>query len=302
MKYFSHLQFSNLDKLVKYKERLGVSIGLALPVKNEEKTIKTIITHAKKCSPLLDEIIAIDSGSTDKSVRYCKRMNIPVFIDSDIAQKFKVELKRGKGWNLWASTYLLKSDIIVWVDTDVTNFSPRFIKGLVGPMLVDKDIQFVKGYYKRPKTDARVTELLVRPLINQFFPELIPFIQPLAGEYAGRREFLTSIDYFSGYSVETAVLIQAVLNLKSGQIAQSYLGKRIHGLQTIASLRDNLSGSILRTFLILAERYKRVKLNTKLKDYLYSFTSVGGGNFRQEKHFITDVQLPRLQINKKAKR
>jgi len=292
MKYFSHKQFTNSEKLIRTKKQLGVTVGLALPIRNEEKTIRKIISHAKKCGGLLDEIIAIDSGSTDKSVEYCKKMKIPVYIDKEIARKLKVKLKRGKGWNLWSSTYLLKTDIIAWVDTDVTNFGPRFIKGIVGPMLMDKNIKFVKGYYKRPKNDARVTELLVRPFINQVFPELIPYVQPLSGEYAGKREFLTSIDYYSGYSIEMAILIQAAMQLKSSQIAQTYLGARTHELQTVASLRDNLSASILRSMFVFAEKHNRLKLNTELRDYLYRFI---GKDFDLEKCFIADAQLPRLK-------
>lgn len=294
LKKFSYKQFTNLEELIKLKSQTGLSIGLALPVRNEEKTIRSVITKAKKCGGLLDEIIVVDSGSTDKSVDYCKKMGIPFYLDRDIAKKLKVKLKRGKGWNLWASTQILKTDIIAWVDSDITNFAPRFITGIVGPMLVDKNIAFVKGYYQRPNNDARVTELVVRPFINQIFPELRSFLQPLAGECAGRRKFLTSIDYFSGYSVEMAMLIQAVMSLKPNQIAQSYLGKRTHTLNTISFL-SRMSASILRTLLILAEKEGRLKLNARLSKELHTFISDDGENFRKKKFDIADVQLPKIE-------
>src|SRR3989338_3460169 len=213
MKYFSYKQY-NLKDLIAHKAKTKLSVGLCLPIYNEATTIAKTIRIVKKCGNLIDEIIAIDSGSSDGSVEICKKLNIKTITDKQSAKDLNISLQSGKGWNLWASLYYLNTDIIFWIDTDIQNIGEQFITGIVGPMIMDKKINFVKGYYHRPKNDARVTEIMVRPFINLIFPELINFIQPLSGEYGGRKKFLEKIDFYSGYSIEMAVLLQSVFNLK----------------------------------------------------------------------------------------
>jgi len=291
MKYFSYKQYS-LKDLISHKEKKKLSVGLCLPIYNEATTIAKTICTFKKCGNLIDEIIAIDSGSSDGSVEICKKFNIKTIIDTQSAKDLNIPLQRGKGWNLWASLYYLNTDIIFWMDTDIQNIGERFITGIVIPMIIDKRINFVKGYYHRPKNDARVTEIMVRPFINLIFPELINFIQPLSGEYGGRKKFLEKIDFYSGYSVEMAVLLQAVFNLKDSEIAQVYLGKRIHALQSVISL-GKMSSSILHTLLRIASDKKRIKIDTnKLPDTFTNFISENGVDFISKKQKIADKKLP----------
>ena len=112
--------------------------------------------------------------------------------------------------------YLTHGDILVWIDTDIVNIHPRFVYGLLGPLLTDPNIQFIKGFYRRPlKVDGqiqaggggRVTELTARPLLNLFYPELSGVVQPLSGEYGGRRVALEQLPFYSGYGVEAGLLI-----------------------------------------------------------------------------------------------
>lgn len=301
MKYFSYKQY-NLKDLIAYKEKNKLSVGLCLPIYNEETTIAKTIQVVKKCGNLIDEIIAIDSGSSDGSIEICKKLNIRTIADKQSAKDIKLSLQSGKGWNLWVSLYYLNTDIIFWIDTDIQNIGERFITGIVGPMIMDKKIDFVKGYYHRPKNDARVTEIMVRPFINLIFPELIDFIQPLSGEYGGRKKYLEKIDFYSGYSVEMAVLLQSVFNLKSSEIAQVYLGKRIHALQSVISL-GKMSASILHTLLRIANDKKRLKIDTnKLPDMLTNFISENGVDFISKKQKIADKKLPpMIKIEKYGK-
>ncbi len=291
MKYFNYKQYS-LKHLIAHKKKKGITIGLCLPIYNEAKTIAKTISIVRRCKSLIDEIIAIDSGSSDDSIEICKKLNIKIISDKKTSRDLNIHLQSGKGWNLWASLYYLNTDIVLWIDTDIQNIGTRFITGIVGPMIMDKKICFVKGYYHRPKNDARVTEIMVRPFINLIFPELIDFIQPLSGEYGGRKEFLENIDFYSGYSVEIAMLLQAVFKLKSDEIAQVYLGKRIHELQSVISL-GKMSSNILYTLLKIANDKKRIKLDvTKIPDTLINFISKNGKDFIVKKQKIADKKLP----------
>jgi len=291
MKYFSYKQYS-LKDLIAHKAKTKLSIGLCLPIYNEATTIAKTIRTVKKCGNLIDKIIAIDSESSDGSVEICKKLNIKTITDKKSAKDLNISLQSGKGWNLWASLYYLNTDIIFWIDTDIQNIGEQFVIGIVGPMIMNKKINFVKGYYHRPKNDARVTEIMVRPFINLIFPELINFIQPLSGEYGGRKKFLEKIDFYSGYSVEMAVLLQSVFNLKGSEIAQVYLGKRIHALQSVISL-GKMSSNILHTLLRISNDKKRIKIDTsKLPNTLTNFISENGVDFISKKQKIADKKLP----------
>jgi glucosyl-3-phosphoglycerate synthase len=151
----------------------------------------------------------------------------------------------GKGEALWKSLHVLKGDLIAWVDTDVANMHPQFVYGLIGPLLREPRIGYVKGYYHRPirsggtlqhEGGGRVTELTVRPLMNLFFPLLSGLVQPLAGEYAGRREVLEQLPFFAGYGVETGLLIDLLEQFGLSSIGQVNLGTRVHRNRSLAEL------------------------------------------------------------------
>ena len=192
-------EFSDLKQLMVLKEKQGSTISLALPALNEEQTVGKVITTIKKALmddvPLLDEIVLINSNSTDRTREIAGQLGIPIHIHQQILPELGP--RAGKGEALWKSLLVTKGDIIAWIDTDIVNIHPRFVYGVVGPLLLNHNIQFVKGFYRRPlrvgsKMQAggggRVTELTARPLLNLFYPELSGVIQPLSGEYAGRRE------------------------------------------------------------------------------------------------------------------
>jgi len=243
---FHSREFRDIDRLVELKRRQGLTISLGLPTLNEEATIGDIITTLKGAlmdvTPLLDEIVVIDSASIDSTVDIARSLGVRVVQHSEVLPghgSFK-----GKGEALWKSLHALRGDIVVWCDTDISNIHPQFVYGTVGPLLTDSRISYVKGFYKRPLNfggelaagGGRVTELAARPLINLFYPALSGLVQPLSGEYAGRRELLERLPFFSGYGVETGHLIDIVENFGLNRIAQTDLGMRIHRNQALLDL------------------------------------------------------------------
>lgn len=296
MRYFSYRNFE-LKKLLQLKKKSGLTVGVALPVLNEEKTLAKTIETLRSCGTLIDEIIVMDSGSTDRSLNICKKLNVKVISDKRASHDLKTRLARGKGWNLWASLYYLNTDIIVWIDSDIFNINKNFITGIVGPMLKNRKVRFVKGYYRRPKNDSRVTEIMVRPFINLMFPDASDIIQPLSGEYGGRREFLEKLSFYSGYSVEIAILLQAIKKLKSEEMAQSYLDTRIHELQTVVRL-GRMSASILNTMLDFAKEFELIKIFSKVTPILRQFESKDGAHFKLKAYDIKDVVLKPMIKNK----
>lgn len=267
---YHHSEFSNISELVERKQQKNLSISLCFPTLNEEKTIgKSVVLMKSELIdryPLLDEIAVIDSGSTDKTLSIARTFGA----DTYIASEYLCENGSftGKGENLWKALYLLKGDIIVYVDADISNIHHRFVYGLVGPLLKSDTIKFVKAFYNRPFKDAsgilptgggRVTELLVRPLFSQFYPELTGIIQPLSGEYAGYREILEQIPFPVGYGVETGLLIDIYERWGLDVIAQTNLDFRIHRNQSLQSL-GRMAFGIMQTFWKRIEQYKQTKI------------------------------------------
>ncbi|MGE5259162.1 MAG: glucosyl-3-phosphoglycerate synthase, partial [Hyphomicrobiales bacterium] len=261
-------EFSDLRQLMKLKEEQGTTISLALPSLNEEKTVGRVIGTIKKSLmddvPLLDEIILIDSDSTDRTREIVENLGVPVYIHQQLLPELGV--RSGKGEGLWKSLLVTKGDIIAWIDTDIVNIHPRFVYGIIGPLLLNRSIQFNKGFYRRPlrvngKIQAggggRVTELTARPLLNLFYPELSGVVQPLSGEYAGRRESLEKAVFFSGYGVETGLLIDIFEHYGLRAIAQVDLLERVHHNQELEAL-GKMSFAIIQTVLRKLEtRYER---------------------------------------------
>jgi glycosyltransferase involved in cell wall biosynthesis/nucleotide-binding universal stress UspA family protein len=257
-------EFKQLDRLVALKREQGVSISLALPALNEEQTVGHVIKTLKQALldkvPLLDEIVLIDSNSTDRTRAIATGLGVPAFIHQELLPQLGA--RRGKGEALWKSLLVTRGDIVVWIDTDIFNIHPRFVYGVLGPMLVNPQIQFVKGFYRRPlkvgdKLQAggggRVTELTARPLLNLFYPELSGVVQPLSGEYGGRRSALEQLPFFSGYGVETGLLIDIYEKFGLHAIAQVDLLERIHHNQTLEAL-SKMSFAILQAVIRKLER------------------------------------------------
>jgi glucosyl-3-phosphoglycerate synthase len=244
---FASTEFADLRKLVDAKERQGLRISVGLPALNEESTIAQVI-HAIRSRlmerfPLVDELVVIDSDSTDRTREIARAAGVPVHLHREILPELGTYT--GKGEALWKSLHVLSGDLVVWVDTDVTSFHPKFVYGILGPLLLRPDVQFVKAFYQRPLRvgaeiqaagGGRVTELTARPIINLFFPELSGMVQPLSGEQGGRRALLEQLPFFSHYGVETGLLIDTLQHAGLHAIAQVDMKQRIHRNQSLYAL------------------------------------------------------------------
>src|SRR4051794_4876734 len=216
--------------LVDAKRASGTTISVCLPARNEETTVGQIVATVRRNlvdhAPLVDEVVVIDDGSTDATVEAASWEGARVFAVDEILPE--LPQGSGKGNALWMSLYACDGDIICWLDADVRNFGAHFVTGLVRPLLTDPAIGFVKGYYRRPlhgeaTGGGRVTELMARPVISSLFAHLSGFVQPLSGEYAGRRALLETIPFVEGWGVELGLLIDLVANYGMDAIAQADL-------------------------------------------------------------------------------
>ncbi len=224
--------------------------------------------------PLLDQVAIIDSHSEDGTVEAARRRGVEVYFDDEIRPDLGTQ--KGKGEALWKSLFVLTGDIILWVDTDIENFHPRFVYGILGPLLLNEEIEFVKAFYRRPIKRAgkiyqtgggRVTEILARPLLNLFYPELSYVLQPLSGEYGGRRRVLEAVPFFTGYAVEIGLLIEIWRRYGLNSIAQVNLEERIHHNQPTVKL-GKMSFAILQAVFSLLEEDKKISLKKK-HQFLY---------------------------------
>jgi glucosyl-3-phosphoglycerate synthase len=299
--------FSDVKKLVKLKNEQKLTISCVIPTLNEEDNIGRVVRTLKeklmegKEKRLIDELIVMDSGSSDRTKEIAEKEGAQFYLSSKIMKKRGD--KRGKGENLWKSLYVAKGDIIVWVDADIRNISPRFIYGLVGPLLRNKKISFAKAFYQRPIKvgkelrplgGGRVTELLIRPLFNMYFPHLSGFIQPLSGEYAGKRNVLEKIPFFTGYGVETAMLIDIEKKFGLDAMAQVDLTKRIHRNQSLENL-SNMAFGILQVFARRANTLgKLIQVQKIHKTYCVIEPKKEGRKitYTLKKKHITETQRP----------
>jgi len=269
---FHYADFRDLERLVAEKKKKKISISLCLPTLNEEKTIaKEIVIMKSELMtryPLLDEIVVVDSGSTDRTRKIAREYGADVYEAADILPQ--LEQFRGKGENLWKALYITRGDIIVYLDADIKNIHHRFVYALVAPLLLYDGIKYCKAFYDRPIAagekkirptgGGRVTELVIRPLFSLFFPELTQIIQPLSGEYAGFRDVLEKIPFPIGYGIETSMILDIYERWGLEVMTQVDLEKRVHRNQDTKAL-GKMAFVILNTFARRIEKQGFIKLN-----------------------------------------
>ena len=243
----------DLSVLVDQKRDRRVSV--CIPARNEEATVGPIV-HAIMAdltgegggAPLVDEVIVVDDGSTDQTAELAHRAGARVIAADTPAG--------GKGQAMRTALNHSDSELVAFLDADVTNFDSSFVTGLLGPLLADESVALVKGYYERPLHGApdgggRVTELVARPVIDLLFPHLSSIEQPLAGETAAPRRVLEKCGLADGYAVELALLIDVASIFGTGSITQVDLGVRIHRNRPLSELRPQAT-DILRAALARA--------------------------------------------------
>jgi glucosyl-3-phosphoglycerate synthase len=250
------------SKLVDVKGSTRVSV--VLPALNEEATLGAIVAAIRsrlvERHGLVDELVVMDSGSTDGTYDVAVEAGAKVVRREEVLGEF--EPLPGKGEVLWRSLAATTGDLLVFIDSDLRDFTPSFVTGLLGPLLTDPSVQLVKATYDRalthgetvvPAGGGRVTELVARPMINLHWPELAGFVQPLSGEYAARRELLEQLPFPTGYGVEIGMLVDALRLVGLPALAQVDLSRRKHRNQEIGKL-GRMSSEILQ---VAYERLRR---------------------------------------------
>jgi glucosyl-3-phosphoglycerate synthase len=235
----------------------ATAVTVVIPARDEEATVGAIVRAIRRQLTerhrLVDEIIVVDSRSTDRTAEVAAAAGARV-VCQDLMTRSLPRLE-GKGDALWCGLAAAGGDVVAFVDADLRRFSPRFVTGLLGPLLTDPSVAFVKGFYHRSLVGAagveadgggRVTELMARPLLNMFWPELSGFVQPLAGEAAGRRAVLERVPFVSGYGVEVAMLVDLLELVGLDALAQVDLGERQHRHQDTEAL-GRMAAQILLT-------------------------------------------------------
>ncbi|WP_418957769.1 glucosyl-3-phosphoglycerate synthase [Streptomyces tritici] len=241
-----------LDQILAAKRATTVSV--VLPALDEEATVGDIVSVIRRelmseAVPLVDELVVVDSGSTDRTAEVAAAAGARVVARDAILPG--IPAVPGKGEVLWRSLMATGGDIVCFVDADLRDFSADFVSGIVGPLLTDPDVEFVKAMYDRPLGDApgqggRVTELVARPLLNLHWPQLAGFVQPLGGEYAARRSLLERLPFPVGYGVELGLLVDALHTVGLDALAQVDVGVRKHRHQGGQAL-GRMAAAIYRT-------------------------------------------------------
>lgn len=237
---FHYRQF---DPVSLVEAKAGRTISVCIPARNEERTVGAIVTRILDelaiRLPLVDEVLVMDDGSTDATAAVASAAGARV--ESTVTLLPEQGRGTGKGEALWKSVYASKGDLIVWVDADIVNFGPHFLVGLLGPLVMDPSIGFSKGFYDRPiegqvGTGGRVTELVARPIVALLHPQLSWLVQPLAGEYAGRRDVLEAVPFVQHYGVDLGLLIDISRQFGVDAIVQVDLGERVHRNRSLDEL------------------------------------------------------------------
>ena len=239
---YQHREF-DAPALADLKARHGTTVSVCLPARDEEPTVGAIVSAVQRelveGVGLVDEVLVLDDHSTDHTARVAAEAGARVVAVDEVLP----ELGRGegKGEALYKSVAAARGDVIAWCDADIRDFAPHFVVGLLGPLLTRPDIQFVKGFYDRPVEGSphgggRVTELMARPVIASLFPHLSSIVQPLSGEYAGRRSLLERLPFVQGYGVDLGLLIDIAELEGTGSIAQVDLGLRKHRNRSLEDL------------------------------------------------------------------
>jgi glucosyl-3-phosphoglycerate synthase len=290
----------------KRRARQPSRISVVLPALDEEATVGGIVaairTELLEQVPLVDEIVVVDSGSVDQTAAVAAAAGATVVSTAEILPH--LGNVAGKGEALWKSLYATTGDIVVFVDSDLHDFSTRFIVGLLGPLLTRTEIAYVKAVYDRPLRTGeisvpagggRVTELVARPLLNLHWPELAGFVQPLAGEYAGRRSVLEEVPFVSGYGVEIGLLVDLLDLVGLDGLAQSDLGERSHAHQHITAL-GMMSSAILQTALARLASSGRLSMAGAVETSFTQFVREGGEYVARTAEVMVSERPPMITV------
>lgn len=298
-----------LSTLLAAKRSAGPSgtVSVVLPALNEESTVGTIVETIRRelmsdAVPLVDELVVMDSGSTDRTAAVAEAAGATVVHRDAVLPRLPA--LPGKGEVLWRSLLATSGEIVAFVDADLRDFDARFVSGIIGPLLTDPGVQLVKAMYDRPLETGgtvvpagggRVTELVARPLLNLHWPQLAGFVQPLGGEYAARRSLLEQLPFPVGYGVELGMLIDSLNTVGLDALAQVDVGVRHHRHQDGQAL-GRMAATIYRTAQL------RLARGHLVRPVLTQFDRAEGGFTPRVHDVATEERPPMLTVPEYAAR
>lgn len=236
---FDHRDF----ELERLRASKACPISVVLPARGVQDTIGEIVRLLGELDGLIDQIVVVDAASEDRTVERAESAGAEVYQEAQLLPDFGPVL--GKGDAMWRALSVTRGELVCFIDADTTAFGPHFALGLLGPLIAAPQISFVKAAYTRPFTSGavklageggRVTELMARPLLSAFYPEVARFSQPLAGEVAARRQLLASIGFATGYAVEISMLLEVWSRVGLECMAEVDLGERRNAHQPLRDL------------------------------------------------------------------
>jgi glucosyl-3-phosphoglycerate synthase len=284
-------------ELAEAKRRAGVTVSVVIPARNEERTVASVVTGIASLmreTGLVDELVVMDSDSADQTSAVAARAGATVYRAREVAPELGTF--PGKGEALWKSLLVTSGDLLVFVDADLTHWGPHFVTGLLGPLLADERVMLVKGFYERlydggdgsvTADGGRVTELVARPLLSLWWPELTGVAQPLAGEWAARRELMRSLPIPVGYGIELAVLIDTAREHGLDAVAQVDLGRRGHKHQASHDL-----ALMAAELMIVAERRRGTPEPVRARVELRQFVREDGEMRQRSRPVPVDERPP----------
>jgi glucosyl-3-phosphoglycerate synthase len=287
------------------KRAQGLTVSVVIPARDEEATVGqvagTFVDALSGPDGLVDEVLVVDADSSDGTADVARAAGARVVRQADVLPE--AGSATGKGEALWKGLAATTGDLVCFVDADIVDIDPRFVVGLVGPLLTEPSVSYVKATYDRPldlggqlrpQGGGRVTELLARPLLAAFWPELAWLAQPLSGEYAGRRTLLESLPFVRGYGVELGHLVDVLQAHGPDAIAQVDLGRRVHVHQPLDAL-GRMAAEILHVAVERLERQGRLALPTPLATALFQPVRDAAGTLHLAHHEVAPSQRPPLR-------
>jgi glucosyl-3-phosphoglycerate synthase len=285
------------------KRAQGCTVSVVIPARDEEPTVGAVVASVVGLRDelgLVDEILVVDADSGDRTAEVARAAGADVVRQAEVLPE--AGSGTGKGEALWKGLAATTGELVCFVDADIVDVDPRFVVGLLGPLLTDPEVSYVKATYDRPfqvgaevqpHGGGRVTELLARPLLAAFWPELAWLSQPLSGEYAGRRTLLETLPFVRGYGVELAHLVDIVAAHGPDVIAQVDLGRRAHVHQPLDAL-GRMSAEILHVAIDRLARQGRLVLSDPLATTLLQPLRDAAGTLVLAPHEVAASERPPL--------
>jgi glucosyl-3-phosphoglycerate synthase len=254
---FHHSEFP----VARLRDEKRQTVSVVLPAREVGDTIGSIVEVLVGLGDLIDQVLVVDAASADGTAEIARSFGAEVRQESELVREFGPAL--GKGDAMWRALSAARGDLVVYLDSDTRDFTPHFATGMLGPLICEPGVQFVKGAFRRPFVaeggeerpldGGRVTELTARPLLSAFFPELAAFAQPLAGEVAAPRWVFERLPFAIGYAIETSMLLHARDVVGVGAMAQTDLDERRNYHQPLPQLGP-MAYAVLR---VILERLRR---------------------------------------------